>query len=101
MPAEAGCDRTGQLMQIALATVGELATLPRQMRHSFQPTARSSPGSRELALSFANPSGRLGAEPRIRNGSPVDNVTSLSTPQSIPTRLPAFWRTVCTSATSI
>jgi hypothetical protein len=68
MPAEAGCDRGDQLMQIALATVGEPATPPRQMRHSFQPTARSPRGSRELPLGLANPSGRLGAEPRIGDG---------------------------------
>src|SRR6516162_5540452 len=66
--AEAGCDRGGQLMQMGLATVGELATLPRQMRHGFQPTARSPRGSRELALGLANPSGRRGAEPRIGDG---------------------------------
>ena len=66
--AEAGCDRSGQLMQIALATVGEPATPPRQMRHGFQPTAQSPRGSRELALGLANPSGRRGAEPRIGDG---------------------------------
>ena len=54
----------GQLMQMAVATVGELASLPRQMRHGFQPPARSPRGSRELLLGFANACGRLGAEPR-------------------------------------
>src|ERR1700747_3427048 len=63
--AEAGCDRGGQLMQMGLATVGELATLPRQMRHGLQPTARSLLGSGELALGFANACGRLGAEPGV------------------------------------
>jgi hypothetical protein len=33
--------------------------------------------------------------------SPLDSVASLSTPRSIPTRLEAFRRTPCTSATSI
>jgi hypothetical protein len=47
MPPKRAAIAAVSLMQMDLATVGELATLPRQMRHGFQPTARS---SLELAL---------------------------------------------------
>ena len=68
MPPKRAAIAAVSLMPMDLATVGELATLPRQMRHGFQPTARSPRGSRELPLGLANPSGRLGAKPRIGNG---------------------------------